>query len=358
MTVTRLAFVGLSASGGWGSRAHFPYLQKSKKYTIGGLLNSSPQSAKAAIEAFSLPKETKIYSSPQELAEDADIDLVVISVNVAQHYELVLPSLKKGKKAFVEWPLGKTLQEAEELVGVARSGGIAASSFVGLQGRFNPVVRKVKQLVEEGEVGKILSTTFNAVAVQYGPTETMSKPYWYSMQEESGGNFRTIYNGHMIDTFCFVLGEWDKHTSVVKNLRPFFRRAETGETAPKTAIDHVFIQGILKSGVVASYAFFGADIAPGTPALVWRIQGEGGEIEITSEKTGILANVADAKIRVIKERQAVEVPVERDIMGFKGAQAHVAAEYEEYASGGTSLASFEVALERHKFLAEIVERSL
>ncbi|KAH8919199.1 NAD(P)-binding protein [Atractiella rhizophila] len=358
MSLIRVGFVGLSAGGGWGSQAHLPYLQKSTKYAIRGLLNSTPESAKAAIQAFSLPTDAKIYSSPQELADDPDIDLVVISVNVAQHYELVLPSLKNGKKAFVEWPLGKTLEEAEALVAVARSSGIATSAFMGLQGRFNPVVGKAKQLVENGEVGKILSTTLNGVVPLHGPTAAMPKIYYHIMEEDSGANFRRVHTGHMIDTFCFVLGEWDKYTSVAKNRRSFFRHADTGDTAPKTAIDHVFIQGILKSGVVASVAFLGADIAPGTPALVWRIQGENGEIEITSESDAILGNAGDAKIRVIKERQAVEVPVDLEIFGFQGTQAHIAAEYEEYASGGTRLANFEVALERHKFLREIVEKSL
>ncbi|KAH8916536.1 NAD(P)-binding protein [Atractiella rhizophila] len=358
MTLIRLAFVGLSAGGSWGTRAHLPYLQKSTKYAIHGLLNSTPESAKAAIQAFSLSPDTKIYSSPQDLADDSDVDLVVVSVIVDKHYDLVLPSLKKGKKAFVEWPLAKSLDEAQELVDVARKSGALQSSFVGLQGRFNPVVKKVKQLVEDGEVGKILSTTWNCTIPQLGPSEEMTERFWPMMQIESPSNFFTIYLGHIFDTFCATLGEWEKHTSIVKSTRPSFRRSETKDTAPKTVPDHVFVQGILKTGVLASFTYSGADIAPGAPALIWRIQGEKGEIEFTSPNTAMVAMVSNATVRIIRDRKAVDVVVDGGSVGLSPFATHVGAEYEDYASGGENVASFEVALARHKLLREIIDNSL
>lgn len=133
MAPVRIGFIGLSASQSWASIAHIHYLRASPDYKIVALANSSLQSAQNAIKAHSLPVSTKAYGSADELAKDPDVDLVVCSVNVSKHYALIKPALEHGKMAFVEWPLGRTLQEAEELTSLAKERGVR--TVVGLQGR-------------------------------------------------------------------------------------------------------------------------------------------------------------------------------------------------------------------------------
>ena len=57
------------------------------------------------------------------------------------HRELTLPALKAKKDVFVEWPLGRTLAEAEEMAALAKSMGVR--TMVGLQARQGPSIRKV-----------------------------------------------------------------------------------------------------------------------------------------------------------------------------------------------------------------------
>lgn len=122
MAPIRIGILGLSTSpGGWASTAHLPYPRETSKYKIVAIANSSVASAKIAIEAFALDPVTKAYGSPEEIARDPDVDLVVCSVIVSQHYDLIKPAIKHGKMAFVEWPLGKNLAEAEELTQIAKS---------------------------------------------------------------------------------------------------------------------------------------------------------------------------------------------------------------------------------------------
>src|ERR1700721_2391602 len=105
MAPIRIGFIGLSASGRGASDAHFPYLRGSPKYTITALCNSSVEAAHAAIKAHNLPSSTKAYGSPQDLANDPDVDLVVCSVRVDRHYDAIIPALEAGKDCFCEWPL-------------------------------------------------------------------------------------------------------------------------------------------------------------------------------------------------------------------------------------------------------------
>jgi predicted dehydrogenase len=84
-----------------------------------------------------LPASTKTYGSPEDLAKDPDIDLVVCNVRVDRHYKVMMPILQAGKNAYVEWPLGANLQQAEEMLAAAQKSG--SKTIVGLQARNSPV---------------------------------------------------------------------------------------------------------------------------------------------------------------------------------------------------------------------------
>ena len=72
--------------------------------------------------------------------------MVIVSVGVDKHFEVVMPSLEAGKMVFLEWPVAAGMGEMRGLVDAARreTGRVA----VGLQGRWVPVVRKVREGVE------------------------------------------------------------------------------------------------------------------------------------------------------------------------------------------------------------------
>lgn len=128
----------------------------SKHYTLTALGTSNPDSA-ARAAAFHQVPESKAYSKPEDMAADKDVDMVVVSVKVNLHHRLTMPALKAKKDVFVEWPLGNDLSEAEELASLARKQGVKTS--VGLQARFQPSMVKVKEIVDSGALGRIVSTT-------------------------------------------------------------------------------------------------------------------------------------------------------------------------------------------------------
>jgi len=75
MSPIRVGLIGLSGAPpdkyegtSWTSSAHLPYLTSSPHYEIVALLNSSIESAKAAIGRYKLPPSTKAYSSPEGIS--------------------------------------------------------------------------------------------------------------------------------------------------------------------------------------------------------------------------------------------------------------------------------------------------
>lgn len=71
MAPVRVGLIGLSGTPpdkyegtSWAASAHLPYLTASPHYEIVALLNTTVESAKAAIERYKLPAETKAYGNP------------------------------------------------------------------------------------------------------------------------------------------------------------------------------------------------------------------------------------------------------------------------------------------------------
>lgn len=96
----------------------------------------------------------------------------------------------------MEWPLGKNLAEAELLLHLSKVRGVKRTA-VGLQGRFAPVIWKLKGLIKDGRIGKVLSSTWIGYASNGGPTE--SEHVRYLADKEVGGNLVTIHFGHVVD---------------------------------------------------------------------------------------------------------------------------------------------------------------
>src|SRR5229473_928139 len=122
-------------------------------------------SADAASKLFDVPVA---FDNHEELVNRADVDVVAITVKVPHHLELATAAVEAGKAVYCEWPLGNGLVEAQTLAALAKKKGVLA--VVGLQARSAPSVAYVRDLIRQGYVGEVLSTTFVGSGMGWGPT--------------------------------------------------------------------------------------------------------------------------------------------------------------------------------------------
>lgn len=198
MAHIRVAIIGLSQSAktSWASQAHLPYLLTERgreRYKIVALCNSSEEAAKRAIKAYDLPADVKAYGSPHDLAANPDIDLVVCTTRVDVHYDTIEPSVKAGKNVFVEWPLAENVGRATKLADEAKQSG--SKTLIGLQARVAPSVLKLKEVIEGGTIGKVVSSDVIAYTPG-GGGDSISEGLAYFMDKKIGGNPVTIALGH------------------------------------------------------------------------------------------------------------------------------------------------------------------
>ena len=93
------------------------------------------------------------YGSYEALLEDPDLDAVYISLPNSMHVEWSIRALEAGKHVLCEKPLTRRVTEAEEAFDVAeRTGRLLMEAFMY---RHNPQTQRVKELVEDGAIGRL-----------------------------------------------------------------------------------------------------------------------------------------------------------------------------------------------------------
>lgn len=93
-------------------------------------------------------------SDYKRMLADAELDAVVIATPVATHYNFARDALLAGKHVLIEKPFTASVREAEELIEIAereRRTLMVDHTFI-----YNGAVRKIKEMVEGGELGDLL----------------------------------------------------------------------------------------------------------------------------------------------------------------------------------------------------------
>ena len=97
----------------------------------------------------------------REVLSWPEIQAVVIASPTSTHYEMALEALKKGKDVFVEKPLASTVAEAEKLSAEAERRDRIL--MVGHLMLFHPALARLKELIDQGELGEIFYLYFRRV---------------------------------------------------------------------------------------------------------------------------------------------------------------------------------------------------
>src|SRR5436190_12757096 len=268
-----VGIIGVNPAWGWAATAHIPALRALPNYEVRALSATSPEAARAAGEAFGV---SAVFSDHEQLVAQPDVDVVAVTVKVPHHRELVSAALAAGKAVYCEWPLGRDLDDARAMASLAAEQGVR--TVVGLQGRQASAIGFIRELLSDGYVGEVLSTTMVGVSVAGGSVVQANA---YMLDEANGANALTIAVGHSLDTLTYLLGEFADLSAVAALRRPLITIEETGEQIVKTAADQIAVIGTLTSGVTASIHI--REAVAGGIGFLWEINGTDGTLRITAD---------------------------------------------------------------------------
>ena len=347
----RVGIIGANPDRGWAAQAHIPALKSLlHDFEITALSTSRRESADAAGKSFGV---RLAFDNHHDLVNSDAVDVVAVTVNVPYHLELTMAALEAGKAVYCEWPLGNGLNEAETLAALAKKKGVLA--VAGLQARSAPSVAYVRDLITQGYVGEVLSTTLIGSGMGWGPTV---EPYnEYLNDKKNGATMLSIAVGHAADALCYCLGEVRELSATMAIRRKSFSLAGTDERKPMTTEDQVGVSGLLESGAAFSIHYRGG-VSRGTN-LLWEINGTEGDLQLTA--AGGQAQIFEITVHGGKGAQfSLEVlPVAEQYQWSppQGPSTDVALAYARFARDyreGTHLCpTFDDAVKRHRMLNAI-----
>src|SRR5215813_14951903 len=248
--------VGLIGAGGRrGPRAHVPALQGVPETELYAMCTAHAETAQAAADKFGVECA---YGSDKALNADRRVEAVAVAVRVPAHYELTKNAIEAGKHVFCEWPLGANTKEAEELAALAGKKNVR--TMVGLQRRASPAYLYMRELIQQGYVGQVLSV--NMTLMNSGVLTRTSDRTW-QRDMTLGANTLTITFGHVFDAICMVVGELTEVSAIVSTQVPQWFESDTKKYVDVTSPDNIMVQGRLENGAVVN-AYVGVHPYHGT----------------------------------------------------------------------------------------------
>lgn len=274
-----------------------------------------------------------------------------------EHDQLIRAALAAGKHVFSEWPLGVDLGQAVALTDLARASGLR--HIVGLQGYQAPGPLFVRQLIEQGDIGRPLTVS---VVPAGGPAgQRIEQANLYATDAAAGATVLSISTGHLLSTVARAIGEFRHVSAVVATVNEQSTVIETGQAVPVTAPDQVVLAGQLDGGAVASIAVQGGS-APVTPGFV----GTEGTLVVRPATPGGI-HISDWAILLAKPDGSVQqLPVPGHFSPVPvtvpaGPPRNVAVLYREFArainQGRPAVPDFATAVRFHQLLATIQRAS-
>jgi predicted dehydrogenase len=338
----RIGVAGANAQRGWAKDVHLPALKVLPGLAVHAVSARTQALADEAAAAFGA---ARAYGDTLAMARDPEIDIVAVTVKVAEHREIVLAALDAGKHVYCEWPLARNVAEAEELAEAARRAG--SHVVVGLQGANSIAVRHASKLVQSGAIGRPLN--LRVVSSTAGWGSIVPEHYAYLQDRRNGATMAAIAGGHTLALVAAVVDTFVELGACNSILRDKVVIAGTGEIVERSCADHMLIQGRHPGGCISSIEIVGGDPVP----LRFELRGTAGKLEITGYHPG---GYQCADLTVTAPSDAPSAPV-TDLAGLEGGAINVAELWRRFEqdirSGKRTVPDFAMAVKLQRLLDAI-----
>ncbi len=131
--------VGVLGAGHLG-KIHLRLLQQSEKYELVGFYDENQENGAKIAAEFGY----KQFDTIAKLIHA--VDIIDIVTPTLSHYKCAKVAIKSGKHVFIEKPISTTVEEAEEIIALAKEFDVKGQ--VGHVERFNPAFKAVKNQIK------------------------------------------------------------------------------------------------------------------------------------------------------------------------------------------------------------------
>lgn len=171
--------VGIIGCGKIAQTRHIPEYLDNPYSEIAGYYDFNMKRAQELAEKYS----GKAYESVEEMLSDDSVDAVSVCTSNDTHAEITIAALEAGKHVLCEKPMATTLEDCEKMYDAAVKNN--RYLMIGMNQRLAKAHRKAKELIENGEIGRIV--TFKTTFGHSGPETWSIDPgmnSWFLIRKE------------------------------------------------------------------------------------------------------------------------------------------------------------------------------
>ncbi|WP_199731633.1 Gfo/Idh/MocA family protein [Cohnella endophytica] len=209
MKAVKLGIIGLGAEG--GMYAGFLAEGKVNNMVIGAICDIDPAKKAAAAEKY---PNVPFYDNYLDMLESGKVDAIVTCVPHYLHPEMGIAALERNIHALVEKPAGVYTKQVQQLNDYAASKPELTFAIFFNQ-RTNPLYQKLKELIDNGEIGEIRRTNW-MITTWWRPQGYYDQSAWRATWGGEGGGVLVNQAPHQLDLLQWICGMPSKVYSNVK----------------------------------------------------------------------------------------------------------------------------------------------
>ena len=223
------------------------------------------------------------YSDGSKLINDPEVNAVYIATPPDTHASYAIEAMKAGKPVYVEKPMARNYQECQDMIRVSEETGMPL--FVAYYRRTLPAFLKVKELVDDGIIGKPLTVNIRLHKAFGENDQFPEKQTWHTNPKIAGAGHFYDLASHQFDFLDFVFGPINEVAGIAKNIAGYYSAEDT---------------------VSAAFAFNSGVSGTGSWCFVVDKGAEEDTIEITGTKGKIVFPTFDRRdVQLITEKGTV-----------------------------------------------------
>ena len=150
---------------------------------------------------FAQSKGIKITAEFTDVLNDSAVEAIVLATPHSMHEKQIIAAAKAGKHVFCEKPLALTLASAQRSVTACEEAKVVLG--IGHERRFEPAMQKISQLIDTGELGKIMHVEAN---FSHDKLANLDADNWRVSPTESPAAAMTATGIHITDSYINMFG--------------------------------------------------------------------------------------------------------------------------------------------------------
>lgn len=162
---------------------------------IVAVMSRSEQKARSYAERHHI---RKWYKDAQSLIDDPDVNAIYIATPPSSHATFAIMAMRAGKPVYVEKPLAASYEDCIRINRISEQTGVPC--FVAYYRRYLPYFQRVKHIIDEGEIGKVINVQVRfSVPPRDLDYNTPDKLPWRLQPDIAGGGYFYDLAPHQLD---------------------------------------------------------------------------------------------------------------------------------------------------------------